>query len=293
MNKKFLIAGVLAIFLLLSICVISATDSNASDDVVKQDDSVTQDTPVTQDDSVTQDAPVKQDTPVKQDNSVKQADNPVKQKTISVKVRWDGDSSKIPGSVTVKLMRGGSVVDTAVLSPANSWSATFKVTGDGSYSVVESQNGFTASVSGNANSGFVITNKIASNEVLGAADDDNADDAGDNTADGDGQDPNSADDAANDGANNTNNTNETDDNATDDTQAPIADSTQDNNTGASNSTDTSKKSEPVTKEVVKQKVVKHTKKTPTKVNHKTGIPMVILVVAVMAAAFVPFARKKR
>lgn len=277
MNKKFLIAGVLAIFILLSICVISAADSNASDDVVKQDDSVKQ-----------VDEPVKQDDSVKQDNSVKQADNPAKQKTISVKVRWDGDSSKIPGSVTVKLMRGGSVVDTAVLSPANSWSATFKVTGDGSYSVVEAQNGFTASVSGNANSGFVITNKIASNEVLGAADD-----AGDNTADGDGQDPNSADDAANDGSDDTNNTNETDDNATDDTPAPIADSTQDNDTGASNTTNTSKKSEPVTKEVVKQKVVKHTKKTPTKVNHKTGIPMVILVVAVMAAAFVPFARKKR
>ena len=253
MNKKLLMAGVFAIFLLLSICVISAADSNASDDVVKQDD------------------------------SVKQVDDPVKQKTISVKVKWVGDSSKIPGSVTVKLMRGGSVVDTAVLSPANSWSATFKVTGDGSYSVVESQNGFTASVSGNANSGFVITNKIASNDVLGAADDENANDGSDNTADGNGQDdPNPADDAAN-----------TDDNTTSDDVAPIADSTQDNNTGASNSTDTSKKSEPVTKQVVKQKVVKHTKKTPTKVNHKTGIPMVILVLAVMVAAFVPFARRKK
>ena len=264
MNKKLLMACVFAIFLLLSICVISAADSNASDDVVKQDD------------------------------SVKQVDDPVKQKTISVKVKWVGDSSKIPGSVTVKLMRGGSVVDTAVLSPANSWSATFKVTGDGSYSVVESQNGFTASVSGNANSGFVITNKIASNDVLGAADDENANDGSDNTADGNGQDdPNPADDAANDaGADDTNNTNDTDDNTTDDV-APIADSTQDNNTGASNSTDTSKKSEPVTKQVVKQKVVKHTKKTPTKVNHKTGIPMVILVLAVMVAAFVPFARRKK
>ena len=265
MNKKLLMAGVFAIFLLLSICVISAADSNASDDVVKQDDSV---------------------------NPV---DDPVKQKTISVKVKWVGDSSKIPGSVTVKLMRGGSVVDTAVLSPANSWSATFKVTGDGSYSVVESQNGFTASVSGNANSGFVITNKIASNDVLGAADDENANDGSDNTADGNGQDdPNPADDAANDaGADDTNNTNDTDDNTTSDDVAPIADSTQDNNTGASNSTDTSKKSEPVTKQVVKQKVVKHTKKTPTKVNHKTGIPMVILVLAVMVAAFVPFARRKK
>lgn len=278
MNKKLLMAGVFAIFLLLSICVISAVDSNASGDVVKQDDSVKQ-----------------VDDPVKQDDSVKQADNPVKQKTISVKVKWVGDSSKIPGSVTVKLMRGGSVVDTAVLSPANSWSATFKVTGDGSYSVVESQNGFTASVSGNANSGFVITNKIASNDVLGAADDENANDGGDNTADGNGQDdPNPADDAANDaGADDTNNTNDTDDNTTSDDVAPIADSTQDNNTGASNSTDTSKKSEPVTKQVVKQKVVKHTKKTPTKVNHKTGIPMVILVLAVMVAAFVPFARRKK
>lgn len=290
MNKKLLMAGVFAIFLLLSICVISAVDSNASGDVVKQDDSVKQvDDPIKQDDSVKQ-----AEEPVKQDDSVKQADNPVKQKTISVKVKWVGDSSKIPGSVTVKLMRGGSVVDTAVLSPANSWSATFKVTGDGSYSVVESQNGFTASVSGNANSGFVITNKIASNDVLGAADDENANDGGDNTADGNGQDdPNPADDSANDvGADDTNNTNDTDDNTTDDV-APIADSTQDNNTGASNSTDTSKKSEPVTKQVVEQKVVKHTKKTPTKVNHKTGIPMVILVLAVMVAAFVPFARRKK
>ncbi|WP_298520157.1 Cna B-type domain-containing protein [uncultured Methanobrevibacter sp.] len=290
MNKKLLMAGVFAIFLLLSICVISAVDSNASGDVVTQDDSVKQvDDPIKQDDSVKQ-----AEEPVKQDDSVKQADNPVKQKTISVKVKWVGDSSKIPGSVTVKLMRGGSVVDTAVLSPANSWSATFKVTGDGSYSVVESQNGFTASVSGNANSGFVITNKIASNDVLGAADDENANDGGDNTADGNGQDDsNPADDSANDvGADDTNNTNDTDDNTTDDV-APIADSTQDNNTGASNSTDTSKKSEPVAKQVVKQKVVKHTKKTPTKVNHKTGIPMVILVLAVMVAAFVPFARRKK
>ncbi len=38
MNKKLLMAGVFAIFILLSICVISAADSNASDDVVKKDD---------------------------------------------------------------------------------------------------------------------------------------------------------------------------------------------------------------------------------------------------------------
>ena len=255
MNKKLLTVGIIAIVLLLSVSVISATDSDASGDVDKQGVS----------------------------------------KSISVKVKWTGDASKMPENVTVDLLRDGSVVDTAVLSKGNSWSATFNVNEDGSYKVLEKNaDAFDVSVKGNADTGFEITNKIVSEEVIGASEDsDNPaeeDNAGEGAADGDDNvDDNAADE------NGTDDTNGTDDNATDDVSAPAVDSAQDNATSddASDNTNASKKTEPTTKEIVTQKIIKYTTKNPTKVDHKTCIPMVILVVAVMCAAFIPFVGRKR
>lgn len=263
MNKKLLTICV-ALFLLFSISAIHAEDSNASDDATKQMES----------------------------------------KSISVKVNWSDNVSDMPDYVKISLLRDGEIVDTAILNSTNSWSTTFSVVDDGNYQVKESDvEGYSVSVKGNADNGFVVINTLLSKEVLGAAGDGAADDNPDNdNQNDDNQDESDSKDnddnpAAvvtadddNDADTQKNATNTTKDNKTDKNSTVPVNSTQNNDTG-NNSSDNDDVKNSTVKQV--QKIIKHTTKvTTTKVNYKTGIPIVILVLASIAAVLVPFAHRK-
>ena len=94
---------------------------------------------------------------------------------IPVEVVWEGDNA--PDYVTVNLIKDGEIVDTVKLSSDNSWKITFHVDDDREYNINESDSGvFSSSISGNASSGFVITNTILKEEVLNVVADDNTED---------------------------------------------------------------------------------------------------------------------
>jgi hypothetical protein len=210
----------------------------------------------------------------------------------------------LPNQIKVSLLCDDKVVDTATLSSANSWNATFKVDGDGDYKIkTEEISDYSLSVKGDASKGFVITSKLLNRDVLGAAEDDDSNDGLSMANNASGEDDSSSDDlmaATNNTSNNlpleaTNNT------SNNGTVAATGNSSSNNGTNSSgNSTDdnaTSKKTvtkKKVTKKTVtkkvKQKPVKKPKKETKK--YKTGLPFVVLVVAAMVAIFVPFARKK-
>ena len=85
--------------------------------------------------------------------------------TLSVEVSkvWcdnDDAAGKRPESVTVHVLNGEKRIDTAVLSAANNWKATFTgLPARGAYSVVEDvPAGYQGTVTGNAGDGFVLTN---------------------------------------------------------------------------------------------------------------------------------------
>lgn len=89
-------------------------------------------------------------------------------KTIQVVVQkvWadaDNRDGKRPRSVTVQLVQDGTIVQTAVCSADNNWQTSFSgLDAEKSYSVREiTVAGYTASYSGNAEDGFVITNRYA------------------------------------------------------------------------------------------------------------------------------------
>ncbi|WP_458404961.1 hypothetical protein [Methanobrevibacter sp.] len=231
--------------------------------------------------------------------------------SISVKVVWDDHSQA--DHVTVKLIKDGQVVDSASLSPDNS-KTTFKVDdASGNYKVTEEiSSDYSYSVSGNASTGFIISNKLVKQDVLSASDDEPVldDDTPDDkvssneenneiaetdapvTSDngtgetGDGNSNN------NDTNNNSTDNNSTDNNSTDD--KPTDDSSK--NKTDSNSKKPVKKTTTTTTKTTTSKVVKKENKKPenkTKTKHKnTGFPVAVLVLAVFVAAFVPFSRKK-
>lgn len=208
----------------------------------------------------------------------------------------------LPNQIKVSLLCDDKVVDTATLSSANSWNATFKVDGDGDYKIkTEEISDYSLSVKGDASKGFVITSKLLNQDVLGAAEDDDSNDDLSMANNASGEDDSSSDDlmaatnntssngtvaaTGNSSSNNGTNSsgNSTDDNSTDD------DSTDDNATSKKTVTKKKVTKKTVTKKV-KQKPVKKPKKETKK--YKTGLPFVVLVVAAMVAIFVPFARKK-
>ena len=211
---------------------------------------------------------------------------------ISVKIVWDDNVKDIPDSVTVNLMKDGKVVDSAKLSEKNSWKVNFSVDEDGNYQVQEViSSDYSININGNAQKGFIITNALIENDVLGAGDDETPlEDASDNDQ--------LADDNESEliGANNdtatgaTNGTGNGTDNSTD-TNSTIPDDNEDSDDNSDDKTTT--KTTTTTKTVVK-KVPKEVKKKPadTEKLKKTGFPLVVLIIAIIVAIFIPFARKR-
>ena len=228
---------------------------------------------------------------------------------VSVQIRWDdnGQTNERPGSVTVSLLKNGAVVDTKTLSSSNSWSATFKVQDDGSYSVKQetSLSDYAVSTVGDAHSGFMIINTLKS-DVLSASEDGNNEIINSSTENEEivitednatynetTTEDNSTSENTTD---NTTNDNSTSENTTDNTTDDNSTSENDNNTTVINEQDTNpvvNKHPDNTKNIKKAtKLDKKPKKVTKTQLRNTGIPIAVLVVAAFAAAFVPFSRKK-
>lgn len=84
--------------------------------------------------------------------------------SVTVRKLWEDDADAAgarPDRVTVQLIRNGEAAETAVLSEANSWTASFAgLPVDGTYSVWEHPvPGYAAAYSGNADVGFTVTNR--------------------------------------------------------------------------------------------------------------------------------------
>jgi hypothetical protein len=199
----------------------------------------------------------------------------------SVSVTATGD---LPGSINVKLISGGSVADSAILTNGNGYSTSFSVDDDSCSVVASGSSDYSFSVTGSADSGFVVHSKLISSEVLGSDDDT----TGNNT-----------DDTTNDTTDDTTG-NSTDDLIDDETDDSTDDSIDDETDGADDETDDSDDTNPPAKvdskkPVKKEKVKKQDDKKPekkVKTTPATGFPIVVLVLALMVAIFVPFARKK-
>lgn len=188
MNKRIFAIFSIAIFLIVSIGIISAADT--------------------------------------QDDLSADADTVSNSKVIPVKIVWD-DAAKTgarPASVTVNLIKDGAVVDTVTLSESNSWSATFKAqSADGSFKVTQSGSlvDYSVSISGSADNGFVIVNQIKA-DALGASENEvpiaeNA--SGDSNATDDQVSNDTAETNATDSDSNATDGNSTVDNKTDNTPA--------------------------------------------------------------------------
>lgn len=188
MNKRIFAIFSIAIFLIVSIGIISAADT--------------------------------------QDDLSADADTVSNSKVIPVKIVWD-DAAKTgarPDSVTVNLIKDGAVVDTVTLSESNSWSATFKAqSADGSFKVTQSGSlvDYSVSISGSADNGFVIVNQIKA-DALGASENEvpiaeNA--SGDSNATDDQVSNDTAETNATDSDSNATDGNSTVDNKTDNTPA--------------------------------------------------------------------------
>ncbi|AMD17322.1 hypothetical protein TL18_04355 [Methanobrevibacter sp. YE315] len=244
MNKKIFTILCIAIFLIASVSFISAAENFSADSGSVVDA-----------------------------KSVNDVQTVSKSKDIKVKIVWDdsGKASDRPAQVKVNLIKNGAVVDTIILNNENGWSGAFKVQNDGNYKVTADVSGYSTSISGNADNGFVITN-CASEAKLGATGDNPVVEADNATADD----------------NNTANVENTtaDDNATDDSNQTADDnSTQPdkNNTDGNKSNVPSKDiKKPVKKPVVTKKHLLH-----------TGLPIAALVLVLVAVAFVPFSRGKK
>ncbi len=88
--------------------------------------------------------------------------------SVSVEKKWSGGAISDRKPVTVELLNGETVIDTAELNAGNDWKHTFEGLPPGYvYSVREKTQvpGFSTSVSGNMNDGFVITNTYTGEEL--------------------------------------------------------------------------------------------------------------------------------
>lgn len=227
----------------------------------------------------------------------------------SITVKVSGD---MPDQVTVSLLCDGKIVDTAKLTQSNGFKTTFNVNDDGNYYInTSSSSDYSFSVSGNSGSGFIIVSKQIKEEVLTATNDDVEEDTSLAT-DEDSSDDVLADDTSNDDTCSTDETTTADETAaadettTDDETSDSDDSTDttndtsdsdnetdDNTTEVTSVDDTQKDNvKKVIKQKIKHKLVKHPKKNnATKVKHNTGLPVVLVLVAI-CAMFVPFSRRK-
>lgn len=256
MDKRIFAVFAIAIFMILSAGIISAADN--------QDDAAAADVKTVSD-----------------------------SKIISVKIVWDdaGKTGARPSSVNVNLVKDGKIVDKVTLSESNSWTATFKAQSeDGNFKVIQSGNhdGYSVSVSGNADNGFVIVNQIKADALTAGEDD--------VSAEVNASDVSNEADESNDTVENATGDNATEEETADESNAADDSNVTEGNSTADNQTDknTNGSSKSVTKEQIK-KVVKPIKKhNVTKVQlRNTGIPFAALVVAAFVAVFVPFSRNKK
>ncbi len=91
-------------------------------------------------------------------------------KDVTVEIVWDdngNEDGKRPENVTVQIISDGKIVGTATVSEENGWKHTFEnMDADSEYTVIQNTvDGYTTSYSGNADSGFVITNDYVEPEV--------------------------------------------------------------------------------------------------------------------------------
>lgn len=223
--------------------------------------------------------------------------------TISVKVLWEDDIAKVPDEVVVNLLKDGKIVDSAKLNDTNSWNTTFEVDDDGDYEIEEViSDDYSTKITGNAKEGFTVKNALAKQDVLGAAEDSleesSADDnlsqaeedlasAGDNSLLGDNSTGNGTSNSSTNSSTNNSTNNSTviatnDDNDTD---------SNDDDDDSDEKTTTTITTTTTTKKVTKQDDKKPENTTKTK-NNNTGFPIIVLVIAVFVAIFVPLSRKK-
>lgn len=202
---------------------------------------------------------------------------------ITVKIKWNdnGQASARPDFVTVYLLKNGKTVDEKILNSSNSWTATFDVEDDGSYSVKQSvePSNYSVSTKGSVSDGFIITNTIKS-DILGAAEDDDA--VENNTTLSVAETENPIEDE-----------NETVNETVIENNTSAVNNTADNNTKENNQTNATGQQN--TSKNVKQPAKKEDKKPKEVTKNRllnTGIPIIALVIVVFAAVFVLFRRKK-
>lgn len=213
-----------------------------------------------------------------------------------IKVRATGD---MPSTITVSLLCDGKVVDTATLSQGNSWSTTFKVNADGDYRVVANENpDYSMSVSGSADSGFVVNSKQISAEKLS----ENADDlikennSTEITPDVNTTEATQADDNITETSPDVNTAEETPidlnitvNNLTENRTNEINITVENKNTSDSNNINVQNK---IVKKEDKKPVEKKENKTNKVKLRNTGLPLTVLVIAAFAAIFIPITRRK-
>lgn len=234
----------------------------------------------------------------------------VKTQDISVKLTWN-DQVNVPEKVTVNLLKDNKIVDTAVLSKSNSWSTVFKnQENDGQYSIkVNDNSDYSFKINGDAEKGFIITGNVIKGDVLGIDDKTTAEDILNTEIPSSGDEDNltegeSGDDSPTTADEGTTPTEEEETNSTgdDNSTSNSTDNSTENSTSTDDIDDTSKdkntttKKTTTTKETVKTKIVKHYNKTKPENNtkqdmKKTGIPIALVLVA-MIAIFVPIIRRK-
>ena len=224
--------------------------------------------------------------------------------TISVKVLWEDDIAEVPDEVVVNLLKDGKIVDSAKLNDTNSWNTTFEVDDDGNYEVEEViSDDYSTKITGNAKEGFTVKNALAKQDVLGAAAEDSlkessADDnlsqaeddlasAGDNFLLGDNSTGNGTSNSSTNSSTNNSTNNSTVIATNDDNDADSNDDDDDSD----EKTTTTITTTTTTKKVTKQDDKKPENTTETK-NNNTGFPIIVLVIAVFVAIFVPLSRKK-
>ena len=204
-------------------------------------------------------------------------------KTILVKIDWKdkGQTSDRPDSVTVNLMKDGKVVDTKTLNESNSWSATFEVEDDGSYTVKQTTelSQYSVSTNGSETEGFVITNTLKKSALSSSNSDDTLNDENnsndekvDTTTDESAKGDNTTTDETTNGNTNSSNT-------TSSTEGNVSE----------NSTNNTQKDVKNNSKPQKHDPPKNEKENPLL---KTGLPIIVLIIAVLAVLIIVFTRKK-
>lgn len=212
-----------------------------------------------------------------------------------IKVRATGD---MPSTITVSLLGDGKVVDTATLSQGNSWSTTFKVNADGDYHVVANENpDYSMSVSGSADSGFVVNSKQIGEKLSENADDlIKENNSTEITPDVNTTEGTRADDNITETSPDVNTTEEalidyniTVNNLTENRTKEINITVENKNTSDSNNINNQNK---IVKKEDKKPVEKKENKTNKVKLRNTGLPLTVLVIAAFAAIFIPITRRK-